>query len=216
DKHVYMAVGAYRQVIMVFPDLDIVAVTTGRADNYPLSEFADSISRSVKSDMSLPPDAAGAKLLANKILDVSTEKPTEVGLTSRMATIISGKVYRFPPNEINLKSVSLILTGSQPSYDMEIYARDATKSGRRLTGPIGLDGLYRKGELTYHGFNDRFEELPRVSVVKGTWEDDHTFVIDRLILGQGPAEQWTFTFDGEKLNVVVDGREISADGKTGG
>jgi CubicO group peptidase (beta-lactamase class C family) len=168
DKHVYMAVGAYRQVIMVFPDLDIVAVTTGRADNYPLSEFADSISRSVKSDMSLPPDAAGAKLLANKILDVSTEKPTEVGLTSRMATIISGKVYRFPPNEINLKSVSLILTGSQPSYDMEIYARDATKSGRRLTGPIGLDGLYRKGELTYHGFNDRFEELPRVSVVKGT------------------------------------------------
>jgi hypothetical protein len=25
DKHLYMAVGAYRQLIMVFPDLDVVA-----------------------------------------------------------------------------------------------------------------------------------------------------------------------------------------------
>jgi CubicO group peptidase (beta-lactamase class C family) len=73
DKHVYMAVGRNGQVIMVFLDLDIVAVTTGR-DKYRLSELADSISGSVKSDTSLPADAAGAKLLANKILDVSTEK----------------------------------------------------------------------------------------------------------------------------------------------
>jgi CubicO group peptidase (beta-lactamase class C family) len=32
DKHVYMAVGAYRQVIMVFPDIDVVTVTTARVD----------------------------------------------------------------------------------------------------------------------------------------------------------------------------------------
>jgi CubicO group peptidase (beta-lactamase class C family) len=75
DKHLYMAVGAYRQVIMVFPDLDIVAVTTGRADNYSFSELVDAISRSVKSDTSLTAEATGAKLLAEKILDVSTENP---------------------------------------------------------------------------------------------------------------------------------------------
>ena len=74
DKRVYMAVGRNGQVIMVFPDLDVVAVTTGR-ENYRLSEVADSISRSVKSDTSLPADAESAQLLANKILDVSTGKP---------------------------------------------------------------------------------------------------------------------------------------------
>jgi hypothetical protein len=47
-----------------------------------------------------------------------------------------------------MKSLSLILTGPQPHYDMAIYARDATKSDLRLTGPIGLDGPYRKGEQT--------------------------------------------------------------------
>jgi hypothetical protein len=114
-----MAVGFHRQVIMVFPDLDIVAVTTGR-DNYLLSEFADSISGSVKSDTSLPADAAGAKLLADKIRDVSIERPSEVRPTSQMAAIISGKVFRFPPNDAHVKSLTLVLAGSQPHYEEAI------------------------------------------------------------------------------------------------
>jgi hypothetical protein len=68
-----MAVGRYGQVIMIFPDLDVVAVTTGHK-GYQLSEFADAVSGSVKSDTAIPADAAGEKLLANKILDVSTDK----------------------------------------------------------------------------------------------------------------------------------------------
>jgi CubicO group peptidase (beta-lactamase class C family) len=74
DKHVYMAVGRYGQVIMIFPDLNVVAVTTGHK-GYQLSEFADAVSGSVKSDTAIPADAAGEKLLANKILGVSTKKP---------------------------------------------------------------------------------------------------------------------------------------------
>jgi hypothetical protein len=54
---------------------------------------------------------------------------------------------------------------------------------------------------------------------RGTWQHDHTFVMNRLILGQGyPAQVWTFNFDGEKLRVRVKfgtGPEISIDGKTG-
>ncbi len=45
-----------------------------------------------------------------------------------------------------------------------------------------------------------------------------TFVIDRLVLGQGePAEGWTLTFDGEKLNVrgKIEESQISIDGETG-
>jgi CubicO group peptidase (beta-lactamase class C family) len=215
DKHVYMAAGYHGQVIMVFPDLDVVAVTTGR-DNYPLSELPGYISSSVKSDTALPPDASSVNLLANKVLDVSTEKPTRVGATPKMAAIISGKAYRFPPNAMNLKSLSLILTDPQPHYDMEIYTRDTTKPSLGLTGPIGLDGLYRKGEPTYL----QALAIRRVNAVKGAWQDDHTFVIDRLILGQGkPAERWTLKFDGEKLNVRVElgeGPEITIDSETDG
>jgi CubicO group peptidase (beta-lactamase class C family) len=217
-RHVYIAVGYHRQVIMVFPDLDVVVVTTGRG-SYRLSELVEYISGSVKSDTALPADTASAKLLANKILDVSTEKPTTVGPTPKMAAVISGKVYRFARNDLNVKSLSLSLTDPQPHYDMKAYAGDTTKSDPTFGGPIGLDGLYRKGELTQHGFDDRFEGAPRVNAVKGTWQDNHTLLIDRLVLGLGGrAERWTLTFDGEKLNVrakIGAGREISIDGETG-
>jgi hypothetical protein len=66
DKHCYMAVGYRGQVIMIYPDLDVVAVTTGPV-NYQLSKLADYISVAVISDTSLPPDAASESLLANKI-----------------------------------------------------------------------------------------------------------------------------------------------------
>ncbi|MBV8415894.1 MAG: serine hydrolase [Verrucomicrobia bacterium] len=227
EKHVYMAVGYRGQVVMVFPDLDIVAVTTGR-DSFSLNKFADLIAGSVKSDTSLPTDPASVQLLASKILDISIEKPTEVGPTSTMAATISGKVYHFPPNEVSLKSLSLILTDPQPRYDIETYSHDATKSGPRFTGPIGLDGLYRKGNLTDQGASNPFFGGPPkvrvVNAVKGTWIDDHpdnhTFVIDWRVLGLAnySEERWTLTFDGEKLNVRVKfgfRPEISVDGKTG-
>jgi len=227
EKHVYMAVGYRGQVVMVFPDLDIVAVTIGR-DSFSLNKFADLIAGSVKSDTSLPTDPASVQLLASKILDISIEKPTEVGPTSTMAATISGKVYHFPPNEVSLKSLSLILTDPQPRYDIETYSHDATKSGPRFTGPIGLDGLYRKGNLTDQGASNPFFGGPPkvrvVNAVKGTWIDDHpdnhTFVIDWRVLGlaNSPEERWTLTFDGEKLNVRVKfgfRPEISVDGKTG-
>jgi hypothetical protein len=45
----------------------------------------------------------------------------EVGATPEMAALISGKVYRLARSALNLKSLSLILTGPQPHYEMEIH-----------------------------------------------------------------------------------------------
>jgi len=76
NKQVYMAVGYHCQLIMVFTELDIVAVTTAR-DFCPFSKLADYISSAVKSEGALPSDAAGADLLANKIREISTHSRYE-------------------------------------------------------------------------------------------------------------------------------------------
>lgn len=60
EKHTYMAVGRDGQTIMIFPDLDIVAVTTGRAP-FSRSKFADLIPGSVRSDTAIRSDPVGAK-----------------------------------------------------------------------------------------------------------------------------------------------------------
>jgi CubicO group peptidase (beta-lactamase class C family) len=222
EKHVYMAVGYRGQVIMVFPDLDVVTVTTGRA-GFLLNEFAELVSSSVKSDTSLSSDPTSIKLLADKIREAETEKASEVVPSSKTAQSISGKIYHFAPNELNMKSLSLFLTGSQQRYDIETY-RDGSDSGPRFTGPIGLDGLYRKGDLTEQGVNNPLlAGMPRVRVInalKGTWVDDRTFVVDWRALGlaNAPEERWTLRFNGDKLNVraqFAGARETSATGETG-
>ena len=80
NKHVYMAVGYHCQLIMVFSELDIVAVTTAR-DFCPFSKLVDDISGAVKSETSLPADPAGAELLATAIRKISADKPAEAGST---------------------------------------------------------------------------------------------------------------------------------------
>jgi CubicO group peptidase (beta-lactamase class C family) len=73
NKQVYIAVGYHCQLIMVFPELDIVAVTTAR-DFCPFSKLADYISSAVKSEGALPSDPAGGDLLANKIREISSRR----------------------------------------------------------------------------------------------------------------------------------------------
>jgi hypothetical protein len=80
NKQVYMAVGYHCQLIMVFPELDIVAVTTAR-DFCPFSKLADYISGAVKSETALPPDPAGTNLLTTAIRNISAEKPAEADST---------------------------------------------------------------------------------------------------------------------------------------
>jgi hypothetical protein len=50
-----MAVGYHCQMIMIFPELEIVAVTTAR-DFCPFGKMADDISGAVKSETALQPD----------------------------------------------------------------------------------------------------------------------------------------------------------------
>ena len=208
DKHVYMTVGYHCQVIMVLPEVDVVAVMTAR-DFCPFGKMANFISGAVKSDTALPVDAVGASVLANTIDIAAREKRTEVGATPDIAAAISGKIYKFPDNGLDIKSLSLTLADPNPGYELEVDTHNPVKPSAKFRGPIGLDGLYRKGEAAETG----------VRAVKGTWLDRHTFAIDVQYLGAGEQRKWTLSFTDGKVNFRDknrQGREISIDGEAGG
>jgi hypothetical protein len=105
-----------------------------------------------------------------------------------------------------------MLTDPQPRYYVEVYPIDATEPA--FAGPIGLDGRYREGEPTYI----RWLGIRGINAVKGSWLDDHTFLMDRSILGLGQLQQWTLRFNGEKLEISLKlgaGPEFFLDGETG-
>jgi hypothetical protein len=194
ERHVYMAVGIRGQLIAVFPDLDIVAVTTARK-YVRYSALIDGVFGAVRSRSALPPNPNAVEALANAIKDAAVEKPTAVGPTPEIASAISGKAYKFPNNYLGLRSLTLFLTDPHPRFELEIYSHYPTGPSGTYEVPIGLDGLYRKGSPWL--FNPNPGKTPSA---KGTWLNGQTFVIDMQDLGYGEQRELFLSFNGEKLN----------------
>ncbi|CUT12374.1 Betalactamase class C and other penicillin binding proteins [Bradyrhizobium sp.] len=208
DRHVFMAVGYHCQVIMVFPDLDVVAAMTAR-DFCSFRRMAEGISSAVKSEAPLPTNPEAARLLADAVSDVSTEKPTEVGPAPQIASVVSGKTYRFADNALDIRSVSLSFA-DRPGYDVELITHNPASPVIRMRGPIGLDGFYRKSEPTPFGLR----------AVKGAWVSGDTFDVDVQYVGLGEQQKFSLSFSDDKKVLLRGkgryGREVAVTGEAGG
>ena len=214
DRHVYVATGKNGQLIAMFPDLDVVAVTTAR-EQVRYRALIDGVSGAAKSDSTLPPNPNAVEQLADAIKDVAVEKPTAVGPTPEIAAAISGKAYKFPDNTLQLRSFTLDLTGPHPHFEIEAHDHNPITPSIKYDVPIGLDGLYRKDPPILAGPN-----ASHIPAAKGTWIDGQTFVIDEQDVGGGEQREIILSFNGEKLNFhlktrVGEGREASIDGEQG-
>lgn len=192
DKRAYMAVGFLRQLIIVLPDSDVVAVVTGKK-HYPFVPLIDRITEAVKSATVLPPDAAGGVRLAGRIKDAATEKPSEVGPASLLASAISDKTYRFEANVLGFKSLRLDLVSAIPSYELTLDGGATGLADGRLSAPLGLDGYFR--------VNEKGVDLLRAS--KGRWLDETNFQIVTQSLLEGIVTTSTLTFRGDQVEVNV-------------
>ena len=194
EKGAYMALGRHSQLILVLPKRDVVAVMTGalRDDEfYPTSRLVDDISNSVTSDKPLPPDPIAKSLLAASIRLAATEKPSSVGGTPELARAISGKIYRFSDNKLRVRTFSLNFFDSDSSWEITTNSARPELPVQRFSGLMGLDGIFRKSSPAFYGIN----------AAKGRWLNEHTFALERRILGHGETQTWTLNFDGYKVTV---------------
>jgi CubicO group peptidase (beta-lactamase class C family) len=209
ERHIYWASGYHCQLVIVYPALDLVAVTTGK-DECRVRTLTTAIAQSVKSATALSPDGAGSERLAQAIRVAAIEKPSAVNAPPPVAAAVSGKVYRFAGNLLGLKSLSLSFEGADPHYVFDLYTRNPSQPPEKVSGALGLDGLYRRGADTPFG----------PLAVKGRWLDDRSFEIDRINLGAGEMpRRWTLTFDGDRLDLHGRnflGEDVSVTGTSGG
>lgn len=210
EKGAYMALGRHSQFILVLPKLDIVAIMTGvlRDDeHYPAPRLVDDIAASVKSDTPLPSDPIAQSLLSAAIQKAATEKPSAVGVTPDLAKEISGKTFKLSDNVLRVKSFTLNFFDSDSSWEiMADSGKDQTT--QRFSGLMGLDGTSRKSPPAFYGIN----------AAKGRWLNEHTFEIERRVLGHGETQLWALTFEGDKVNVSyenTDGFKAQLHGEIG-
>jgi hypothetical protein len=161
---------------------------------YSASRLVDDISNSVKSDKPLPPDPIAQSLLAASIRQAATEKPTSVGSIPELARAISGKTYRFNDNALRIRTFLLNFFDSDSSWEITTNTGRAEVPVQRFSGLMGLDGISRKSPPAFYGIN----------AAKGRWLNEHTFALERRILGHGETQTWTLSFDGNQVTVSLE------------
>jgi hypothetical protein len=190
-SNAYLANGYHGQRIFVMPELDIVVVATGTGHSASIGKEIEMIANAVKSDTPLPPHAEAQSLLAHRIQEAATEKPSPVGPVPDIAKTISGKIYRFPENALRLSTLTLNLDGPNPSYAYELKTGRPDAPAERFEGPIGLDGIFREGMPTNQG----------ITVAKGTWSYDN-FVVQFGELGGDNMRRAILSFEGNGVDLV--------------
>lgn len=189
EKHVVMAVGFLGQLIIVLPDVDVVAVVTGRR-NRPILLLIDRIAAAAASARPLADDDAGRARLAARVEAAATEQASAVGPPSPLAREISGRRWSFERNVLGLSAITFDLVGSDPGFVAEIGS--ATSAERlRIAARIGLDGLFRQREIPGGP----------VLAAKGSWRDEKTFDVVVRMLGDGVVRTYAFAFSGNEVEV---------------
>lgn len=207
-RDTFMSVGYDRQLVIVMPELDIVVATTGSArflpfggtpsrPRYGMETLVGHVAAAVKSEGAIAANPAGAADLAKGLADAVREKPAPVGSPApALAKTISGKVWRFPDNPMNIKSVTYDLAGSEPSYSYEPWRLPPGITATRLGGPIGFDGHYRVGGRMFYG----------PSACRGAWQDDgKTLVFETQTLGNDDVARATHVFTERTVEITIEG-----------
>jgi CubicO group peptidase (beta-lactamase class C family) len=206
-RDTFMSVGYDRQLVIVMPKLDIVVATTGSArfpplggtpsrPRYSMETLVGHVAAAVKSEGSVTADAAATAALSKGLADAVRETPSPVGSPPpALAKAISGKVWRFPDNPANIKTVAYDLDGPEPSYSYELWHLPPGVTATRFGGPIGFDGHYRVGGGRLYG----------PSASRGAWQaDGKTLVIEAQTLGNDDVFRATHVFTGRTVEVTFE------------
>ena len=189
-RGVYMAVGMHRQVIMVMPRLDMVAVVTGRK-NYPLPALIDPIAAAVIGEQRLPDDGPAEARLEARIQELARPAATRTRETFRVADV-SGTRYQFSPNPSGMLSLCLFLEADPPQHECSVSA-----------GLMGL--LHMRGPL---GFDGTFHSDPRAPgpllASRAHWLDEHRLVVESRLVCEGIAVRYELTFGEGAVHVAFE------------
>lgn len=211
-RDAFMAVGKHRQLIVVMPGLDIVAVMTGsqrfvgssgnlvNTPRYGFGTLVGWLAAAVISDGAVAADPAATAELAERVKAAAVEQPVPAGASAGgpppMARIVSGKTWRFAASDpLRVRSLTLKLDDPQPSYEYELGGGPPNAPVGRFGGPIGFDGRFAVGGRMPYG----------PSAARGAWSADGTsFVLEVQALGNDDVALVTHVFGDRTVELVVE------------
>ncbi|MCP4396716.1 MAG: serine hydrolase [bacterium] len=194
----YYASGRDGQRIMVFPDQDMVVVTTGGGgrDQYGIlgTLLTSYISPAVASETPLSANPNGVALLESRIQHAAAQPETRpVPPLSETARRMSGKMYAMEANPLGLTHIALTSQDEKTAL-LRLFSGETYQ----LEILIGLDDVFR--------FSSGYFRNPGIpAAAKGAWESDNTFVLEYDALGNIDRWEWTLSFEGDRVALQMKG-----------
>ncbi len=187
----YGAHGAGGQFIFVIPDRQMVVIFTSGLKE---SEFVqpellvrDFIMPAAVSTVPLPGNPSGVARLEAEINRVEQPEAKAVPPLPPIAQEVSGQTYVMESNPGNVRTISL--TFAVPEAVLAVQ----TAGGQRSM-TVGLDDVYRQTA------DDSYPPVTEIAA-KGFWQDGQTFVVNYQPVGGSLWFEYSFRFEGDKLQV---------------
>jgi CubicO group peptidase (beta-lactamase class C family) len=190
ERGAFAMTGYGGQMVHVTPGRDLViAITAGLRDFVPaLHHLIDTFITPALSDAPLPENPA-ADDLAARIAALGQPHLQPVAPLPEVAGQMSGRRWPLGENGLGLSAITLTF-GDQPLLTLE-------SGGDRADLPLGLDGVLRDVLVAKLG---PLADQDRMAAT-GTWQDDHTLVMQWYSVNN--PECWTvvITFDGKRARL---------------
>lgn len=187
----FAAVGRGGQYIRVFPELELILVTTG--NGFTLDDIGPLlVPAMVNMAEPLPPNPAGVERLSGALDYVLVPPaPHPVPSLPETARAISGKTFVFEPNALDLRTLRLDFDSSA---EVRLQVTFTNQPGQTL--PVGLDGVYRMAPVGNNGLD---------MGLRGQWLDAQTFLFEYDQIANIDAYTLEMRFEGRRL--LIESRE---------
>jgi CubicO group peptidase (beta-lactamase class C family) len=165
-RKAFFASGFNSQVIMVLPELGVVAAVTGR-EHYPFSDLIDHLERSTRSGNPLPENAAAQATLHKAVATAASGRnlpahmPTPTPAPPAVRSEFKRGAWQLPDNPYGIRELSLDFTAQQPTYQVKLRSRE-------FSGEIGLNGRYGAGV-----------DAGTPVFTRGAWKDPATLQLEQ-------------------------------------
>ncbi len=183
-KNVFSAQGYGGQMLFVFPEKDLIVVTTANLDYRMYMQIYEMILKeipnAIKSNTSLPDNAEAARALETYTASLSAEPASSpVALPSGFLAA-KGKAVLFGDNDIGIRSLTVIdVRAGEILYELEYRGSDG--SGQRVLA--GTDGRYRKNEMSLPREISFFDSKPSPVLSRVVSADGKSIRLETIILG---------------------------------
>ncbi len=203
----YWALGFLGQRIVIVPELAMLVVFTAEESLDLSGSLLDNfIFKAAKSSEALPENPEGVALLESRIKELGQPEPRIVPPLPETAQMVSGNTYVLDANNV--------IGSAIPSLDWRSLSFEFDRDSEVARINLSFRNNPQQWELTV-GLDDVFRETHVEGfgpvALKGSWQDDETFVLQNQLLGPAvwaghPSDtrlEFRFTFEEDGVNIQL-------------